>query len=164
MVRRETVNDSVFRFVVQAPAGDVWWSASPADSSLSGQESSRSVEHPYPSESTYYTVSLVYSDPGYCPNEVTTFIPGPHTPEREVFDLYVPNVFTSCVGTNSRFLAIGRDVVFFEMLVFNRWGMFLWQSSDINEGWDGKYNGVDCPQGAYAYLVRYSVGSTPQYR
>ncbi|MEN9511842.1 MAG: hypothetical protein RLZZ370_1661, partial [Bacteroidota bacterium] len=41
----------------------------------------------------------------------------------------------------------------FRMVIFNRWGEKLYETKDIEKGWDGKANGVDCQQDVYAYLV-----------
>jgi len=37
--------------------------------------------------------------------------------------------------------------------VFNRWGEKLFETSLLNEGWDGTKNGVKVPQGTYVYYV-----------
>ncbi|MBY0436232.1 MAG: PKD domain-containing protein, partial [Cyclobacteriaceae bacterium] len=44
-------------------------------------------------------------------------------------------------GKNDTFLPVMRGVTQFEMLVFNRWGELLFQSTDPQVGWDGYYNG-----------------------
>jgi hypothetical protein len=39
------------------------------------------------------------------------------------------------------------------MIIFNRWGELLFESNDINKGWDGKFQGVLCPSGVYTYFI-----------
>lgn len=56
-------------------------------------------------------------------------------------------------GKNDVFLPLMRGVVQFEMLVFNRWGELLFQSSDAQTGWDGYYQGRLCPQDVYVYKI-----------
>ncbi|RYE22962.1 MAG: gliding motility-associated C-terminal domain-containing protein [Sphingobacteriales bacterium] len=37
--------------------------------------------------------------------------------------------------------------------IFNRWGAKVYESSDINDGWDGKYNNEPQPMGVYIYTI-----------
>jgi len=37
--------------------------------------------------------------------------------------------------------------------IFDRWGNLLYESSEINEGWDGKYRGVKVSSGTYSYVI-----------
>jgi gliding motility-associated-like protein len=39
------------------------------------------------------------------------------------------------------------------MHVFNRWGEKMFESTDVNQGWNGRANGQECQQDVYAYLV-----------
>jgi gliding motility-associated-like protein len=39
--------------------------------------------------------------------------------------------------------------------IYNRWGQLLFESNDINIGWDGNYNGV--PQNMETYIYQVSV-------
>jgi gliding motility-associated-like protein len=43
----------------------------------------------------------------------------------------------------------------FKLLIYNRWGQLLFETTNINEGWDGNYNGEPCPTGAYAYVIQF---------
>lgn len=72
--------------------------------------------------------------------------------------LDVPNAFTpDGDGISDYFFPrqwLSRGVTNFKMLVFNRWGNEIFSSTNINgRGWDGKFNGVDQPQGVYVYLI-----------
>lgn len=59
----------------------------------------------------------------------------PFTPPSEIF---IPNAFTpDGDGLNDVFKAKGAFVKLFEMQVFDRWGNLVFQSTDINEGWNG---------------------------
>lgn len=63
---------------------------------------------------------------------------------------------------NEVFHPISEGVVAYKLLVYNRWGEKLFESSDINVGWDGYYKGKLCEQGVYVYRAtgRYSNGKT----
>ncbi|ELR69364.1 hypothetical protein C900_05054 [Fulvivirga imtechensis AK7] len=56
-------------------------------------------------------------------------------------------------GTNDIFLPLTEGVAEFEMLIFNRWGELLFQSTNKNIGWDGYYNGKLCPQDVYVFKL-----------
>ena len=54
------------------------------------------------------------------------------------YALYTPNAFTpNGDGNNDVFLAEGNGITSFEMQVFDRWGGVVFESSDIEYGWDG---------------------------
>lgn len=69
---------------------------------------------------------------------------------------YVPNTFTpNADGVNDEFLpsALGIDTDGYRLLVFNRWGQLIFETSDINNGWDGTFNGEHCQQDAYVWKI-----------
>lgn len=45
-------------------------------------------------------------------------------------------------------------IVEFRAIIFNRWGQKLYEWTDINDGWDGTYNGRPVKQGTYFVLVK----------
>ena len=74
--------------------------------------------------------------------------------------IYFPNIFTPDEESNNLFgCHTSFDVEEFELTIFNRWGMQLWSTTDISQGWDGRRaDGSPCPQGAYVY--RYYLRAT----
>ena len=69
--------------------------------------------------------------------------------------LYVPNVFTPSLSTNSSFRAFGKGIIEFRMLIFNREGVQVFESDQMEKEWDGTCNGEDCIQGNYVYRIDY---------
>ena len=70
------------------------------------------------------------------------------------FRLFVPNSFTpNGDGINDIFLPKGIFVSEYNLQIFNRWGEKLFESDDINEGWDGKFKGEYCQLGTYYYQL-----------
>ncbi len=66
--------------------------------------------------------------------------------------LGVPNAFAPGNGPNSVFKAIPRGAVTLNYFrIYDRWGVEVFETKDINEGWDGKYKGVPQPFGVYVY-------------
>jgi gliding motility-associated-like protein len=76
-------------------------------------------------------------------------------------DLVIPNVFTpNNDGINENFTALIKcQTLFFDMNIYNRWGGMVWQSSNQNDSWDGKYNGKECNDGVYFYVLKLKVSS-----
>jgi len=71
------------------------------------------------------------------------------------YTLYAPNAFTpNGDGNNDVFLAEGNGVTSFEMQVFDRWGGLVFESSDIEYGWDGlDASATKVGTGTYMYHI-----------
>jgi gliding motility-associated-like protein len=39
--------------------------------------------------------------------------------------------------------------------LFNRWGKIVFETTDVNAAWDGKYNNLDQEVDSYTYLIDY---------
>jgi gliding motility-associated-like protein len=72
--------------------------------------------------------------------------------------LWMPNAFTpDNNGNNDIFKPVTQRNTLdpYKLLIFNRWGQLIFESTDPARGWDGKLNGVPCPAGYYSYLLQY---------
>ena len=78
------------------------------------------------------------------------------------FTLYIPNVFTPTEPSNNLFRVFAKSVGQFEMWVYTREGLLVYHTTDINEGWDGRYHGTLCQQAAYVYHIRYTYVVSPE--
>jgi gliding motility-associated-like protein len=75
----------------------------------------------------------------------------------EEFTVYIPNTFSpNGDGKNELFLVYGENISDISMEIYNRWGVLLFQSDDVTQGWDGRYKDSFCPVGVYTYVVRYT--------
>lgn len=78
--------------------------------------------------------------------------------------LYFPNAFSpNGDNTNETFYPVGQLVFDFEMQVYDRWGKLIFISNEQNFGWDGKFGGVDVPEGVYVWKAswkRLNLGQT----
>ena len=75
----------------------------------------------------------------------------------EDFSFYLPNSFTpNNDGINDEFLIFGENISQVSMEIYDRWGVKIFHSEDFFVGWNGKYNGISCPEGVYTYVVRYT--------
>ena len=79
--------------------------------------------------------------------------------------MYVPNAFAPN-GVNKTFGPKGQffDYTQFEMTIYNRWGEQIYQSRNINQGWDGTVDGKDASLGSYVYMIRYKDGDGKEKR
>jgi gliding motility-associated-like protein len=78
--------------------------------------------------------------------------------------LWIPNAFTpDGDGLNDTFKAVpsNENITDFHMMIFNRWGEFLWESYDIGTGWDGIHQGKMSPNDTYVYKVTWRARGVP---
>jgi gliding motility-associated-like protein len=69
---------------------------------------------------------------------------------------YLPNIFTPNNDLKNEIYSLVTTQEFdnYELSIFNRWGDLIFVTEDINQGWDGTFNGVNCMNGVYAYKVK----------
>lgn len=74
----------------------------------------------------------------------------------------VPNAFTpNNDGYNDRFEPfLTCPISEYSMKVFNRWGQLLFETKDINRGWNGTKDGVYVENGVYIYVIEYRARAT----
>ncbi len=73
------------------------------------------------------------------------------------FNVYVPNAFTpNNDNTNPTFLPVCTGIKFYELNVFNRWGNKVFQTFELNKGWDGTFNGEPCKDDVYVWQIKVS--------
>ena len=78
--------------------------------------------------------------------------------------IYFPNVFTPDGDINNRFTAIGVGIAEFEMWIYDRRGVLMYHTTDMQKGWDGTSDGIRCRQEAYAYTCRYRLKQEQGYQ
>ena len=66
-----------------------------------------------------------------------------------------PNAFTPGSGNNNLFKIMKRGLVNVNYFrVYDRWGQLMFETTDINQGWDGNFKGQSQPLGVYVYEVQ----------
>jgi gliding motility-associated-like protein len=84
---------------------------------------------------------------GQCPELISISFPSAFTPNGDdINDLFGP------AGTN---------ITNFHMIIYNRWGQLLFETSNPGQGWDGKSEGVYCEPGVYVYIATYKNPDNP---
>lgn len=74
----------------------------------------------------------------------------------EQYSVDVPTAFSpNGDGINDQIFVGGWGIeTLLEFKIFNRWGQLIFDSSDINYGWDGTFRGKPQPTETYTYLVK----------
>jgi gliding motility-associated-like protein len=71
-----------------------------------------------------------------------------------VSTLYIPNAFTpNKDGTNDVFYVKGLNVEKFHLMIFDRWGELIFESYNIENGWDGTYKGNEVQIDVYLWKL-----------
>ena len=70
--------------------------------------------------------------------------------------IYVPGAFSpNSDGLNDKFRSWSADVENFSLKVYNKYSRVLFESTDQDAAWDGRYEGRDCPEGVYIWFIRF---------
>jgi len=79
--------------------------------------------------------------------------------------MYIPNAFTpNNDGLNTVFKPIGiYNTSEYDMQIYNRWGEIIFQTNNINQGWDGTFRGKTVENGIYIYRIFYRGFNQKQY-
>lgn len=75
-------------------------------------------------------------------------------------DFFVPNTFTpNADGYNELFLPVFRDELLekYSLIIFDRWGESVFETTDIHKGWDGLYKGLPVKSDVYNWRIVYST-------
>lgn len=70
--------------------------------------------------------------------------------------IFVPNTFTpNGDGLNDVFLPVGKNIADLTLRIFDRWGELLYETNDLNMGWDGTYRGEQVKNDLYVWRMTY---------
>jgi len=73
------------------------------------------------------------------------------------FTFYVPDAFTpNGDGVNDFFTGKGIGIIGFDMVIYDRWGQYIFETQDINTGWNGTVNGgtAIAQEDTYVYVIK----------
>jgi gliding motility-associated-like protein len=119
--------------------------------------SSTNIKNPWaqPSVTTQY---IVYGETEHgCKIQDTVTI---RISPESILDL--PDAFSPGSGTSMNdalTIKVRGEVTLKKFVIFNRWGNQVFSTTDIRQGWDGRYDGKPQPMGAYVYMIE-AVTST----
>ncbi len=101
-------------------------------------------------------VTLIATNEVGCKDSVTTIIYYTSAPSIYVPNAFTPNgdefnqIFTPKFGPSI-------DPTKYSLMIFNRWGELIFETFDLNLGWDGTYKGKPVAIGEYIWKIRYGV-------
>lgn len=117
--------------------------------------------HTYYSSGTYQ-VCLTSSFDGMCPDKSCRPIKA-HV--KSVADL--PTGFSpNGDGDNDVLYVRGYNIKNIHLQIFNRWGQMIFESFDVDNGWDGTYQNAEQPMEVYGYVlqVEFLDGTSGSYQ
>jgi gliding motility-associated-like protein len=98
----------------------------------------------------FYSISLLVTDLNGCSNSV----------QKENYikvenDLFIPSGFTpNGDGENDLFRPLGGGLLGGEIIIFNQWGELIFQTNNMDRGWDGTRNSRLVESGNYTYIMK----------
>lgn len=118
------------------------------------------LKHTYKEEGTYHVCLKV--EMSGCAGEYCTDVlinPG--------WSFYIPNAFVpESYGPNSIFRGKGENISAYSLMIFNRWGNLVFETNNLDSGWNGKVNnGAEiAQQDVYVYKVSFKDGLNKQHQ
>jgi gliding motility-associated-like protein len=74
-----------------------------------------------------------------------------------ICDFEVPSVFTPNGDDKNPFFRIDNHFINeFEIIIFDRWGKWIYEAHDPYFLWDGTSHGKKCPDGVYYWIIKYN--------
>lgn len=146
-----TEDGNTFNFTDQTSGANSWdWSFGDG-----GNASSQNPSHTY-SDISAYTVTLEVTNAIGCVGTGSQLI--------EIFqEIVVPNVITpNGDGTNDQFEINTSGLKEYELIIVNRWGNVVFNTTTPNVHWDGRINGNDVVDGVYFYTLNAAT-TTKEY-
>lgn len=110
----------------------------------------KEVTHVYADTGTYKVVQVVKNESGCADTlrfEVTI---------KPEFRLWIPNSFSPNRDLNNEFFkVVAIGISDFSIEIFDRWGQLIYESKDVNKGWDGTIShGKEAMDGLYNYRIQ----------
>jgi gliding motility-associated-like protein len=71
-------------------------------------------------------------------------------------ELFLPDIFTpngTGPAANEKLCLYGNCIQLYSLVIYNRWGEQVFDSSDMNNCWDGTYKGSPAQSGIYVYRL-----------
>lgn len=116
------------------------------------QSTETSPDFVFPAQPGSYSVKLIaYNEEGckdsitkiiFIKDEMIRYVPNAFTPDGDEFNQTFKPVFSS-----------GFDPQNYTLLIYNRWGETVFESHDVNVGWDGSFGGELVTEGAYIWNI-----------
>lgn len=106
------------------------------------------VRHQYRQSGTFRVCLITFNNIG-CNDTLCIPVNAAVDPLVDVVTAFSPNND----GVNDRAVVIGFGVVRMTFRIFNRWGQMVFEGNDVQNGWDGMYQGKPQPMEVYGYTL-----------
>ncbi len=109
------------------------------------------AQHYYDNFGDFWVTQIVMGSNG-CPDTARVLIK--ILPE---YLIWVPNAFTPFDkdNLNDVFKPETFGVTEYTMYIFDRWGNLIFETNDVDQGWNGTYKGKPCQIDVYVYKLEY---------
>jgi len=84
---------------------------------------------------------------------ISRFNPGACMARPLAPDIFTPNND----GINDTFQVSVVDGIIMRLDIYNKWGNLLHRDLSNNPHWDGKFNGANCPNDVYTYILKFKT-------
>lgn len=127
------------------------WSGSQTTASLSGLAPGN------------YTV--IITDANGCADADTAFVSAATIACETITPvIYLPNVFSPNGDENNDVLLVrGQGITSMNLKIYDRWGEKVFETSDMNDGWDGTFRGKKLDNGVYVYTLTAIFNTGDEY-
>ena len=118
-------------------------------------------EHIYNDEETYTVIEIVGNEYSCFDTAYTNLI---ILPGETIYPPKLPNAFSpNGDGNNDVFYPRGGPFKSMEFAIFNSWGNKIFETTNLNEGWDGTKDGIKQPTGTYVWTVKATTIDNKNY-
>lgn len=105
--------------------------------------------------STIYNITAITEPGSICADTISLSLD--LTSINYLNSIYIQNCFTpNSDGSNDKFKISEYKCDNIKMAIYTRWGTKIFETSNLEEGWNGKANNIDCPDGIYLLLLQGS--------
>lgn len=113
-----------------------------------------SFYHEFTAPGTYDVNLIVFNEYACSDTALNQIIVNPS------LTVFVPNTFTPNSDENNQlfypvFSGSNFERTYYSFRVYNRWGEVVFQTSNIQDAWDGLHKGKPCMQGTYSWELGY---------
>ncbi len=97
-----------------------------------------------------------YGLSGLRKSAIYNFSTTPFAPSSEIVaSVFVPNIFSpNGDGYNDVLFVRGKGIAEMQFIVYNRWGEKVFETADVNTGWNGTYKGEPVNLAVFVYALK----------
>ncbi|NTW34485.1 MAG: gliding motility-associated C-terminal domain-containing protein [Bacteroidetes bacterium] len=103
-------------------------------------------------DSIHYSFSYYYID------DVSITLIGDSVPPAKPDNIFIPEAFSPNGDLENDILYVcSNNIKEMDFYIYNRWGEKVFESRDINKGWNGRYKNELCHTGVFVYWLRATL-------